>query len=257
VELRPFRCLRHSPRVVLERGLSALIGVPADGSSKADAPESLRPLLFPAGGPPPDPEAAARTFAQWIAAGILLRERRPALWIYRRTGPGEIEIPDPPLLVGLVRLGARGTPAPAEGKGDPVRAAEKLALRRATKVDFETSLLTVRAPLNGALATTRRPDISAVDAAGGRHDAWRVQDFAQHVELQGLVKNADAEIAAGEDPWEAARQFDGDPDAARLPGARFKLAAIAEESARREESGGALPHVPAGLFGVSLEDPVY
>jgi hypothetical protein len=241
---------------MFERGLSALLGGSSEGPPDGAAPESIAALLSPAGGIP-DPEGAARKISEWLAAGVLLRERRPALWIYRRSAPGEAE-PDAPLLIGLIRLAAAGSAPPtAETPADPAAIEERLALRRAMKADFEPCLLSTRAPLTGALATTRRPDFSAEERSGARHDAWRVHDYAQHVELQGLVKNAEVEIARGPALWQAARALERDPDAARLPGAKFKLCAIVEEKELREQRGAWISSVPVGLFGVSLEDPVY
>jgi hypothetical protein len=243
--------------VVFERGLSALIGGD-DGAGRDDgaAPESIAALLSPAGGTA-DPEVAARKISEWLAAGVLLRERRPALWIYRRSPPGEVA-PEAPLLLGLVRLAAAGSaPPPSDSPADPASVEERLALRRAMKADFEPCLLATRAPLTEALATTRRPDFSAEESSGARHDAWRLHEYAQHVELQGLVKNPEVEVARGPDLWQAARALDRDPEAARWPGARFKLCAIVEEAELREERAESFRSIPAGLFGVSLEDPVY
>ncbi len=251
VELRPFRCLRHAPRVILERGPSALLGRlgGAGAPSGGEAPESLAPL-FASAGSSADPEGAARKLSEWIASGVLLRERRPALWIYRRSPAADGAPPGVPILVGLVRLGTAAPATPLDPRTPEIE--RHLALRRATKADFEPCRLSTRAPLSGALATTRRPDFSAEDSSGARHDAWRVHDYAQHVELQGLVKNAEVEIERGQALWEAARRFEAEPEAAKLPGARFKLCAIAEA-----DRDATIPEIPLGLFGVSLEDPVY
>jgi uncharacterized protein (DUF1015 family) len=61
-----------------------------------------------------------------------------------------------------------------------------------------------------------------------RHDAFRFADFAEHVELQGLVKNAEAILADGEDLFEAAVEYSKDPEAAKFGGAKYKLCAIVE-----------------------------
>jgi uncharacterized protein (DUF1015 family) len=201
-----------------------------------------------------DPQEAARKLAEWLGSGVLLRERRPALWIYRRSPSGGPP-PGSPLLLALVRLGGPGAVAPPETTAaDAAEVESRLALLRATRADFEPSLLTTRAPLSGALSTTRRPDFSAEDASGARHDAWRVHDYAQHVELQGLVKNAEVALSGGAAPWRAALAFEKDPDSEKLSSARFKLCAIVEEP---EPGATTTEGVPAGLFGVSLEDPVY
>jgi hypothetical protein len=88
-----------------------------------------------------------------------------------------------------------------------------------------------------------------------RHDAFRIGDFAQHVQLQGLVKNAQAALVSGSDLYEAARAFADDAAAVKLSGAKFKLCAIGEESALA--SAPRIPEMYSGLFAVSLEDPVY
>jgi len=113
---------------------------------------------------------------------------------------------------------------------EPAATEERLALLSDHKADFSVSLLLTRAPLAGPLTTTRRPDLSAADEAGVRHDAFRIIDFASHVELQGLVKNAEAIVAEGQDLYEAALAFSKDPAAAKLPGAKYKLCAIVDEN---------------------------
>jgi hypothetical protein len=263
MELRPFRSLRYSPRILMERGLPALIAPPVNlppgnaGAATA-APENILRLVLPPRGGVGRPAAAAETLRAWRDAGILIGERRPGLWLYRQTIPGR---PAPRLvsmLVGLVRLG----PAPPTAHRPPETPdsrspEERLAMLKTMKADFEPCLLLTRAPLSGALSTTRFPDLSAEDDAGIRHDAYRIHDYAQHVELQGLVKSADVVLAAGRDLWETARQFQEDPAAEKLSSARFKLCALLEEASLREHRGEPLPATALGLFGVSLEDPVY
>ena len=131
----------------------------------------------------------------------------------------------------------------------------RLARLRELKADFEPALIFTRAPLTAALATTRRPDQSVTDADGVRHDLVRITDYAEHVELQGLVKNAEARLVTGGEDWEAARELAKDAAAAKMPGARYKLCAIVEESAAA--ALGRLPRTYAGFWGFALEDPVY
>ncbi len=263
MELRPFRSLRYSPRVIEERGLSSLIAPPAG---------RVRPELLPrlAGAAPEniihitaryrdenDPQpAAGETYKRWLSEGVLLKERRPGLWIYRQSFEREGKTIVLPLLVGVVRVreASSDIELPPETVAAKTRA-ERLAFRWALKADFEPCLLLTRAPLASALATTRRPDFSAVDPEGMRHDALRINDYAQHVELQGLVKNAEVVLAQGHDLWEAARGFAQDPDAVKLSGAKFKLCAILDETFLTRSKNA--PTVSSGLFGVSLEDPVY
>ncbi len=262
VELRPFRSLRFSPRVIGERGLERLIAPPASQISAelvktlyGAAAENIARITVPPAAPG-DPNAAAQTLQSWLSQGILSKERRPGLWIYRQSLGQNGATLVLSLLVGLVRLleaeaGVELPPEPAPARSRE----ERLAFVKTLRADFEPCLLVTKAPLSGALATTRQPDISATDASGVRHDALRINDFAQHVELQGLVKNAEVVLAQGRDLWEAARDFAKDPAAAKLSGAKYKLCAILDEAFVR--SAGRLPVPYSGLFGFSLEDPVY
>jgi uncharacterized protein (DUF1015 family) len=254
MELRPFRSLRYSPAVISRRSLSALIAppserIPAEAKERllSGAPENIAHVTVSDGG-------AGETLKSWLSEGILLKERRPGLWLYRqsRENAGRTVVVN--LLVGLVRVEESSpdlvvpeSPVSAEARS------RRLGFLGETHADLEPCLLLTRAPISGALSTTRGPDLSAV-ADGVRHDAFRIGDYAQHVELQGLVKNAEATLAAGLDRYEAALQFSRAPAAAKLPGARYKLSAIADE---QSFDAGGQPVVSAGLFGVSLEDPVY
>jgi uncharacterized protein (DUF1015 family) len=103
-----------------------------------------------------------------------------------------------------------------------------LGLLRALKADFALPLVLTHAPLAGPLTTTRVPDLTATDRTGTRHDAFRITDYAAHVELQGLVKNAEAIIAEGLDLFEAAIEYSKDPAAAKFVGAKYKLCAIVD-----------------------------
>jgi hypothetical protein len=183
------------------------------------------------------------------------KERRPGLWIDRKIFGKDESAVLVPLLVGLVRV---GDAADVVLPGDPAAAeavSQRVGSLVSAKSDSEPCLLVTRAPLTAALATTRRPDFSIESAEGGRHDFFRINDYAQHVELQGLVKNAESELLSGRELWEAARQFSTSPAAVRLPGAKFKLCSIAEEGLVRDLDRS--PETPAGVLAYSFEDPVY
>jgi hypothetical protein len=182
------------------------------------------------------------------------KERRPGLWIDRQVFEEDGRTVVLPLLVGLVRLGASDVELPAD-EVPPEAVSKRVGALVAAKADGDPCVLATRAPLAGALSTTRRPDFTIEPPSGPRHDFFRINDYAQHVELQGLVKNADAALLSGRALWEAARQFSISPAAAKLPGARFKLCAIADERLVRET--GLQPETPAGVLGFSFEDPVY
>jgi uncharacterized protein (DUF1015 family) len=223
VELRPFRSIRYSRATIEERGLSALIAPPRPAAEPA--PGNIARLASAE-----DPEAAAKTYQNWLAGGILEKERRPALWLYRQTFflDGRPFVRD--ALVGLVRLGAgeKGAILDSNEPPPPERVEERLALLRAMRADFTPSFLLTRAPLSGRLATTRAPELSAHDSEGVRHDGHRISDYAAHVELQGLVKNVEAILADGGGRFLAAQEYSADPAAAKFGGAKYKLCAIVE-----------------------------
>jgi hypothetical protein len=183
------------------------------------------------------------------------KERRPGLWIDRQVfGEGDSSIVFP-LLVGLVRVGedshvdlSREEPAP-----DAVSA--RVGALVSAKSDTEPCLLLTRAPLAAALATTRAPDFTIAADGRPRHDFFRINDYAQHVELQGLLKSAEAELFSGRNLWDAAQQFSVSPAAAKLSGAKYKLCAIVDERLLRD--GGPTPEAPVGVMAFAFEDPVY
>ena len=137
MELRPFRSIRFSPRVLRERGLSNVFAPPYDQISPerqdqlyARAPENIVRVTYPKKEGEDPYAGAAKTLADWLAAGILEKERRPALWTYRQTftEDGKTIVRD--ALVGLVRLeeyDARDDPSARaharEAQGGPSRAA--------------------------------------------------------------------------------------------------------------------------------------
>ena len=235
MELRPFRSIRFSPRVIQERGLSSVFAPPYDQISPerqdrlyARAPENIVRVTYPKREGDPY-AAAAKTLAEWLAGGVLEKEKRPALWTYRQTFTEGGRTIVRNALVGLVKLEEyeKGTIRPHERTLAKPKE-DRLALLGATKVDLELLFLLTRAPLTAALTTRRAPNLTATDDDGVRHDAFRIADYAAHVELQGLVKNAEAIIADGHHRYETALAFSKDPATEKMPGAKYKLCAIVD-----------------------------
>jgi uncharacterized protein (DUF1015 family) len=235
MELRPFRSIRFSPRVIRERGLSNVFAPPYDQISPerqeklyARAPENIVRVTYPKREGDPY-AAAAKTLSEWLAGGILEKEKRPALWNYRQTFTEGGRTIVRESLVGLVKLEEyeKGTIRPHERTLAKPKE-DRLALLSATKADLELLFLLTRAPLSAALSTRRAPQLSATDDDGVRHDAFRISDYAAHVELQGLVKNAEAIIADGHHRYETALAFSKDPAAEKMPAAKYKLCAIVD-----------------------------
>jgi uncharacterized protein (DUF1015 family) len=236
MELRPFRSIRFSPRVLRERTLSAVFAPPYDQISPekrdrlyAQAPENIVRITSRRKDEDDPYAGAAGTLTDWLSDGTLEKERRPALWTYRQTFSLEDRTIVRDALVGLVRLAEydAGVIRPHERTLSKPKE-DRLALLRATKADFELVFLVTRAPLSAVLDTRRPPVLSAVDPDGVRHDAFRIPDYAAHVELQGLVKSAEAIIADGHHRYETALAFSKEETSAKLPGARYKLCAIVD-----------------------------
>ena len=180
------------------------------------------------------------------------KERRPGLWIDRQVWERRGETVVVPLLIGLVRLSPGAIEMPdAAPAADAV--SKRVGALVTAKTDAEPCLLAARAPLAATFVSMRRPDCSVNGSSGHRHDFVRINDYAQHVELQGLVKNVEAALVEGRELWEAAQQFAVSAAAEKLPGARFKLCAIVDESF---EPAAEL-EAPRGILGYSFEDPVY
>ena len=180
------------------------------------------------------------------------KERRPGLWIDRQVWERRGETVVVPLLIGLVRLSPGTIEMPdAAPAADAV--SKRVGALVTAKTDAEPCLLAARAPLAATFVSMRRPDFTVNGSSGHRHDFVRINDYAQHVELQGLVKNVEAALVEGRELWEAAQQFAVSPAAEKLPGARFKLCAIVDESF---EPAAEL-EAPRGILGYSFEDPVY
>ena len=120
VELRPFRSIRYSRATIAEQGLAPLIA-PPDADAGSASPGNIARVTSG------DPETAAANLQNWLAGGILDKERRPGLWNYRQTFVHEGATLVRDALVGLVRLepagksrirsGARGHSRSADPSG--------------------------------------------------------------------------------------------------------------------------------------------
>ncbi len=183
------------------------------------------------------------------------KERRPALWIDRQAfSESDGATPVVSILIGLVRLAEKEILLTPDGAMAEA-VAKRVGALVSAKADSEPCLLVTRAPLDAALSTSRPADDVFIDSSSVRHDLIRIPEYARHVELQGLVKNAEAELATGRELWDAARQFSTSPAAAKLPGAKFKLCAIVDE--RSVGQARRLPEALADILGFSFADAVY
>lgn len=261
MELHPFRALRYSPASIEERGLDNLVAPPYDRVTPkireelyARSPENI--VRFDArkddGG---DVYAeAAQQLKDWLADGVIYHERSAALWIHQVVFPGrDGNVKARRSLVGLVRVEPYegGSIRPHERTLAKAKE-DRLNLLRASHADFGMVFLLSRAPLEDALQTGRAPQLSCRDLAGNRHDAWRLEDPADHVRFQRLLSTAGSLIADGHHRYETALKFSRSPEAEKLPTAAFKLCAIVDVASPGLEAF-AIPRAISGLPNFSFD----
>src|SRR4029078_649075 len=85
MELRPFRSLRYSPEVVSLRGMSALVAPPSERISAEEKTQLLPAATENIAHALSWETGAGETLKAWLAAGTLVKERRPGLWLYRQS----------------------------------------------------------------------------------------------------------------------------------------------------------------------------
>jgi uncharacterized protein (DUF1015 family) len=237
MEIHPFRALRYSPKTIEERGLDNLVAPPYDRVTPkireelyARAPENI--VRFDArkeeGG---DVYSEANwQLKDWLRTGAMYHERSAAVWIHQVVFPGrDGTMKARRSLVALVRLEPYegGSIRPHERTLAKAKE-DRLNLLMASHADFGMVFLLSRAPLDPALQTRRAPDLSCLDLAGNRHDAWRVEDTSEHVRFERLLSTAGSLIADGHHRYETALKFSKMPEAEKLPTAAFKLCAIVD-----------------------------
>ena len=211
MELHPFRALRYSPETIEKRGLDNLVAPPYDRVTPkireelyARSPENIvrfdaRKDAAPGEGSGDVYAEAAKQLKDWLAAGVMYHERSAALWIHQVVFPGrDGSLKARRSLVGLVRVEPYDGGSIRPHERTLAKAKEdRLNLLRASHADFGMVFLLSRAPLDDALQTRRAPQLSCRDLAGFRHDAWRIEDPADHVRFQRLLSTAGSLIADG------------------------------------------------------------
>jgi uncharacterized protein (DUF1015 family) len=266
MEIHPFRALRYSPETIEKRGLDNLVAPPYDRVTpkireelSARSPENI--VRFDARKDAGENESgdvyaeAATQLKDWLAAGVLYHERSAALWIHQVVFPGrDGTVKARRSLVGLVRLEPydRGSIRPHERTLAKAKE-DRLNLLRASHADFGMVFLLSRAPLDDALQTGRAPQLSCRDLAGYRHDAWRIEEPADHVRFQRLLSTAGSLIADGHHRYETALKFSQSPEAEKLPTAAFKLCAIVDVASPGLEAF-AIPRAVSGLPDFSFPE---
>ena len=225
--LAPFRGVRYASDRV--SGIANVTSPPYDviGPGTVERlleaePHNVVRLILPGAGSPrslPGPEAdqmAARDLHGWLASGVLLRDPRPALYIYEQSlpagggaaGTGAWEVVQRGL-VGALRLVPPGSPSvlPHEDvMPGPVQGRRELM--ETTQANLEPIFLLYDSGdgaggpsgatrLVDEVAEAREPLLSAVTDDGMRHRVWAVTDPAAHGLVAADLARRSALIADG------------------------------------------------------------
>jgi uncharacterized protein (DUF1015 family) len=223
LEVRPFRALtyrRRDPEHLARVSSPAYdLVTPAGREHLAAAdPHNIVRLILPGVDPFPgagDPagtaspaELALATLRLWEGDGVLVRDTRPALWLYEMIPPGDVS-PTRGWL-GAVGLPAAGSRAVLPHEDTYAPAVEgRRALLAATRTDLEPIVLAhdPEPTLPGLSAHVRRaePDLHLVDADGVAHRLWRVGDPEVVAGVSGALRRTGAVIADGHHRFAAAQ----------------------------------------------------
>lgn len=226
--IRPLRALRYGSDI--DADLGALIspatqGEPQDRTIVGDVHDhNIRQLVRGDRGPlgaldDPPFTHAARLLDRWKQDGVLVRDPRPAMYVYGQRLEGVERMG----LVCLVRLSDydEGIILPHEktrgGSTDAL-----LAQLEATDAQFSL-VMAIVPDESGALAELLsgdpgRPMMVADDGQGRTNAVWRIEDPAVHLTLIESLKDQVAVIADGHHRYEAAlryRQRRGEGDSGR------------------------------------------
>ena len=206
VEIRPFRALRYDPRKVTPDDVIAppydVVGADDVAALHARSPYNAAHIENPAGGAQRFANAA-RTVDRWLADGALVRDARPALYVYEQRARIEGHTHSRRLVFARTRLHR-----PEEGIVRPHEATltgpreERLQLQRATRMNVSPIFATFLDPAHEArdlLAATAQqpPDFEATDRLGDRHRLWAVTDRARIDALVRVLGATNITIADG------------------------------------------------------------
>lgn len=222
LDVRPFRALTYRQQ---DPGHLARVSSPAydlvtpAGRERLAGtdPHNVVRLILPDAGPPPDgprqstgksADLAAATLRRWQTEGVLVRDARPALWLYelRPTGPG----PATAGWLGAVALPPTGSTAVLPHEDTfPVAVEGRRALLAATATDLEPIVLAHDPDPDVSALTdevrTGPPTLTVQDTDGVAHRLWRVTDPGVIDRLRRALAATEAVIADGHHRFAAAR----------------------------------------------------
>lgn len=156
---------------------------------------------------------AAATLKEWIDAGVLLRERHPALYLYEQefTANGQTTIRRGFVAqVALEELG-QGTIYPHEKTFDKPKA-DRLSLLKATRCNLSQVLALYPDEGNEVMSVFDRlalssPDLQAVEDTGVVNRMWIVTDESAAAEVNELMHRRPLFIADGHHRYQTALTY--------------------------------------------------
>jgi len=159
-------------------------------------------------------QAARDLFEKWQQEGILLRDRRPALYLYfvEYTHPSGRRLTRKGF-ISLVQLAefAEGIVKPHERTFAGVTS-DRLRLMDTCKAHFSQIFSLYPDPDNTAMATLEgarqeKPLVSVVDQDGCRHSLWAIEDPSAIASVQGFFADRSLYIADGHHRYTTALQL--------------------------------------------------
>lgn len=206
-EIRPFRGLRYNPRLVQGDDVIAppydVVGADAVAELQARSPYNAAHIENPAGEEPERYTAAAQTIEGWLRDGALVRDARPAYYVYEQRARIEGRHRSRRCFFARTRLHRpdEGIVRPHEATMSGPRE-ERLKLLRATRTNISPVFgmfvdESHRARDLLARVAGRDPDFEARDALRDRHRLWNVTDRREIEELTAAVAASNITIADG------------------------------------------------------------
>ncbi|MYE32475.1 MAG: DUF1015 domain-containing protein [Chloroflexi bacterium] len=239
VTIAPFRGLRYDPSRLDPSAVIAppydVVGEDAVAALHARSPYNVGHVESPRADGGGDPYAhAAALLDAWQREGVLIREERPAYYVYeQRTAIGSERIVRrccfarmqlSPFAEGVVRPHEHTMSGPK---------ADRLALLSATRVNISPLLVMYRDASGSAAraiegATAGEPVYAATDDRGDEHLMWIVDDPAAIEAITTAAAGSTATIADGHHRYETALNYLGERGEGD-DGARWVLAGLVAE----------------------------
>jgi uncharacterized protein (DUF1015 family) len=216
--IRPLRALHYGSDIQPHLGeliTPATVGEPSDRSEVGEVHEfNIRRLVRGDFGPlagddEPSFTHAARLLAGWKERGVLVRDPRPALYVYEQEWQGLVRRG----LVSLVRLSPYGSGEilPHEETGGD---STEVLLRQLQMTTTQLSMtMSILADENGVLSRflesfdAAGAGLQTVDGNGITSRVWRDEDPAVHLELGRALRERCAVLADGHHRYQAALRY--------------------------------------------------